>query len=86
MRETRTWHIEPHRVGAGGEEQCIVDNPGAVDKLQVPTPRIERSDGSIQLQVDAMRFVEREWTQGIRLHGRGASEEAFRQVGPVTRA
>lgn len=39
---------------------------------------VERSVGSIQLQVDAMCLVERQWTQRVQLCGRGAREEAFR--------
>ena len=85
MSEIRPRHVEPHRLGAGGEQQRVIGMATAVHELHVPALGVDRGDGRVQLQVDAVLLVERRRAQRIRLRGRSAGEEALRKIGAITR-
>jgi plastocyanin len=45
-------HIEPHRLGAGGEEERIVGIPASIHQLHVAARRVDRGDACAQRWVN----------------------------------
>ena len=76
VRKTRARHVEPHRLGAGGEQQRIVGMASAVHELHVPPRGVDRGHASVQLQVDAVCSIEVRRSKRIGLRGRGARRDS----------
>ena len=67
VREIAAGDLEPHRVGAGGEQQRAIGMPAAIRELYVPAPGVDRGDACTQLQVDVVLSVEFRRSEEIRL-------------------
>ena len=78
VREITARDLEPHRVGAGGEEERAIGVPAAIRQLYVPAPYVDRGHACAQAQVDFVVFIEFCRPEEIRLVGRGAGEIALR--------
>ena len=48
VREIASGNVEPHRLGAGGEQERVVGVAAAVRELHLPARRVDRGDARAQ--------------------------------------
>jgi hypothetical protein len=83
VRQLATGHIEPHRLGAGGDEERVVGLATTVLELDLVSRRVDCRGARAETQLDAVLPVEFRRAQRDPLFGRVAGEIVLRQIRPV---
>jgi len=83
VRQITAPDIEPHRVGAGGEEKRPISQAIAMRQLDIPTPDVDRGHRRAEAHVDGVILIELRRPQEIRRLRCSARKVALQQVRPV---
>ena len=85
MRQVHAGDRQPHRLGAGGEQQALVGHTRAVGEHDLARAHIDARHAGLQAQGYALVGVEVVAAQRHPFLGRAAGEVVLRQVRPVHR-
>jgi hypothetical protein len=83
MREIAAGQREPHRLGAGREQQRVIGMAAPLRGLDLPAPRIDGRDARAKLEIDLVLAIELGRAQGNPVFGSAAGKIVLGEVRPA---